>query len=117
MQELTNIVSIEPLDILSVRAYFKSRSNEFKAGKLKHYDKEILRTMLGLKLDFLGESSVKDNSYIPQFSKEDESAINLEIQKLLAKSVTTNCEHEIGKYISPIFIGQKPDGSCRLRLI
>ena len=31
------MVSIKPLDILSIRAYFRSRSNEFKAGKLKHY--------------------------------------------------------------------------------
>ena len=47
------------LDILSIRAYFRSRSNEFKADKLKHYfhkwkqmtsDKEMLQTVLGLKL-------------------------------------------------------------------
>ena len=53
--ELTNIVSIKPLDILSIKAYFRCRSNEFKAGKLKHYfhkwkeltsDKEILQTVL-----------------------------------------------------------------------
>ena len=37
IHELTNIVSIKPLDILSIRACFRSRSNEFKAGKLKHY--------------------------------------------------------------------------------
>ena len=112
------------LDILSIKAYFRSRSNEFKAGKLKHYfhkwkeltsDKEILQTVLGLKLEFLGDPSEKHqkNSYIPQFSKEDESAINSEIQKLLAKGVITKCEHETGKYVSPIFIRQKPDGSCR----
>ena len=41
--------------------------------------------MSGLKLEFLGDPPVKHNSYIPQFSKEDESAIDLEIKKLLAK--------------------------------
>ena len=125
IQELTNIVSIKPLDIPSIRECFRSRSNEFKAGKLKHYsrkwkvltsDKKILQTVLGLKLEFLGDPPVKHNSYIPQFSKEDEAATDLEIQKLLAKGVITKCEHETGEYISPIFIRQKPDGSCRLIL-
>ena len=72
--------------------------------------------MLDLKLEFLYDPPVKHNSYIPQFSKEDDSAINLEIQKLLAKGVITKSEHETGEYISPIFIRQKPDGSCRLIL-
>ena len=124
IQELTNIVSIKPLRILSIRAYFRSRSNDFN-GKLKHYfqkwkeltsDKEILQTVMGLKLEFLGDPPVKNNSYIPQFSKEDEPAIDLEIQKLLAKGVIAKCEHESGEYISAIFVRQKPDGSCRLIL-
>ena len=72
--------------------------------------------MLGLKLEFLGNSPVKYKSYIPQFSKEDQSARDLEIQKLLAKGVITKCEHETSEYISPIFIRKKPDGSCRLIL-
>ena len=55
-------------------------------------------------------------SYIPQFSKEGKSAIDLEIQKHLAEGSLTKCEHETGEYISPIFIRQKPNGSCRLIL-
>ena len=47
--------------------------------------KEILQSVLGLKLEFLGDSPVKHNSCISQFSKEDESAINLDVQKLSAK--------------------------------
>ena len=77
-------------------------------------DKEMLQTVLGLKLEFLDDPPVKYNSYFPQFSKEDESSIDLEIQKLLAKDVITKCQDETGEYISPIFIRQKPDGSCRL---
>ena len=72
--------------------------------------------MLGLKPEFLGDPPAKQISYIPQFSKEDESVINLEIQKLLSKGVITKCEHENGENISPIFIRQKPDGSCGLLL-
>ena len=34
---LTNILSIKHLDIMSIRTYFRSRCNELKAGKLKHY--------------------------------------------------------------------------------
>ena len=78
--------------------------------------KEILQIVLSLKLEFLGDPPEKHNSYIPHFSKKDESAIDLEIQKLLAKVVITKCEHEKGEYISPIFIRQKPDGSCKLIL-
>ena len=78
IQELTNIVSIKPLHILCISAYFRSRSNQFKTGKLKQYfhqwkeltsDKEILETVWGLKLEILGDPPVKHNSYIPQFSK------------------------------------------------
>ena len=54
-------------------------------------DKEILETVWGLKLEILGDPPVKHNSYIPQFSKEDESVIDLEIQKPLAKGVITKC--------------------------
>ena len=79
-------------------------------------DKEILQTVSGLKLEFLGDLPVKHNSYISQFSKEDEPAVDLEIKKLLAKGVITKCEHQTGEYISPIFIRQKLDGSCRLIL-
>ena len=101
------------MDILSVRAYFRLRSNEFKAGKLKHYfhkwkeltsDKEMLQTVLVWELEFLGGQPEKHNPYIPQFSKEDKSAINLEIQKLLAKGVITKCEYETSEYMSSIFI-------------
>ena len=82
------MASVKSLDILSIRAYFRSRSKAGKAGKLKHYfhkwkeltsDKEILQTVLGLKLEFLDDPPVKHNSYLPHFSKEDESAIDLEI--------------------------------------
>ena len=45
----------------------------------------MLQSVLGLKLEFLGDSPVKHNSCISQFSKEDESAINLDVEKLLAK--------------------------------
>ena len=65
--------------------------------------------MLGLKTEFLGDPPAQHNSLIPQFSREGEFAIDIEIQKLLAKY-----EHEIGEYISPIFIRQNPDGSYRL---
>ena len=71
--------------------------------------------MLGLKPEFLDEPQVKHNFYIPEFSKI-ESAIDLEIQNLLAKGVITKCERETDEYISPIFIRQKPDGSRRLIL-
>ena len=63
----------------------------------------------------LSDPPLKHNSYISQFLKEAESAINLEKQKPLAKGVA-NCEHETGEYISPILIRQKHEGLCRLIL-
>lgn len=57
----------------------------------------------------MGDIPLKKNSHIFQFLEEDEASI--EIQNLLAK-----CEHETGEYFSPIFIRQKPGGSCRLIL-
>ena len=78
-------------------------------------NKQILQTVFALKLEFLGDPLIKHNSYITQFSKEDESTVDLEIKRLSAKGVLTKCEHETGEYISPIFIRQKLDGSCRLK--
>ena len=57
--------------------------------------KEILQSVLVLRLEFLGDLPVKHNSYIPQFSKEGESAADLVIKKLLSKVVRTKCEHEV----------------------
>ena len=78
IQELRNIVSKKPLGIVSIRAYFRSRSNEFKAGKLKHYFhkwkeltsvKEILQKVLGLKLRFLGDPTENQNPIFLIFQK------------------------------------------------
>ena len=60
-------------------------------------NKEILQIVFGLKLEFSVDPAVKHNSYITQFSKVVECAIDLEIQKLLAKGVITKCEHETGE--------------------
>ena len=104
IHKLANVGSIKPLDKLFIRAYFRFRSHEFKAGWLKHYlhkwkeltsGKEILQTVLGLGLEFLGDLPVEHNSYIPQFSKKDESAVDLVIKKLFAKDVITKCEDEV----------------------
>ena len=53
--------------------------------------------MLGVKLEFFGDLPANHNSYIPQFLKEEETAINLEFKKLLAKGVITTCKHEAGQ--------------------
>ena len=55
----------------------------------------MLQSVLVLRLEFLGDLPVKHNSYIPQFSKEGESAADLVIKKLLSKVVRTKCEHEV----------------------
>ena len=68
-------------------------------------DKEILQTVFGLKLEFL---STHQQNITPKFlnSKEDESAIDLETQKILAKGIIIKCDCETGEYIWPIFMIQ-----------
>ena len=60
--------------------------------------------MLGLKLESLGDPLVKYNFYIPQFSKENDSTIDLKIHNFLSKGVLTKCDNETDEYSSPIFI-------------
>ena len=52
----------------------------------------------------MGDPPVKHDSYIPQFSKKDEPAVDLVIQKLLTKGIITKRKHETGEYTSPILI-------------
>ena len=46
----------------------------------------------------------------------DSLIIDEEIQKLLDKGVIVPCRHEIGEYLSPIFVTEKKDGSFRMIL-
>ena len=60
--------------------------------------------MLGLKLESSGDPLVKYNFYIPQFSKENDSTIDLKIHNFLAKGVITKCDNETDEFSSTIFI-------------
>ena len=50
------------------------------------------------------------------FYNEEYTCAQNEISKLLNKKVIVECEHEIGEYISQIFLREKKDGSHRVSL-
>ena len=51
-----------------------------------------------------------------QFLFPNKSQSTYPIKIIYPKNVIIKCEHKTGENISPIFIRQKPDGSCRLIL-
>ena len=95
-----------------------NQCDKIQGGRLKNYikawettteDPEIIETVLGLKLDFI--DNLPSCSIIRNigFSKIEETAIDNETGKLLAKQVIIKCSHERGEYISPTFVRYKHD--------
>ena len=52
----------------------------------------------------------------PKLSKQETEFVDLEIQKLLEKCVIEESKHEVGEYLSSIFLRPKKDGSYRMIL-
>ena len=99
--------------------------DKFQVGRLKNYIKawetitdnpEIIETISGVKLDFLDNPPSCSTISNIGFSKIEETAIDNEIENLLAKQVIIKCVHESGEYISPIFVQPKHDDTYRLIL-
>ena len=51
-----------------------------------------------------------------KYNISDSLIIDAEIQKLLDKGVIVPCRHEIGEYLSPIFVTEKKNRSFRMIL-
>ena len=68
--------------------------------------------MHGLKLNFAKNPSEKAAFEYPR-SKNEESIINLEINKFLEKGVISQCDITAGDYFSNLFVTPKKDGSFR----
>ena len=96
----------------------------FVGGKLRHHvknwiylthDPYILDIIYGLKLDFnIMPTQLKPVSH--PLSKIEDSIIELEIQKLIAKKVILKCHKTSGDFISGIFTRPKKDGTHRMIL-
>ena len=83
-----------------------------KKTKLKP---EILFTVSGLPLGFSEETYYKSSVIPSKFSPKEEMFLSVEI-KNLHKGLIKESQHEEGKYISPIFLIPKSDGSFRMNL-
>ena len=100
--------------------------DNFKAGKIAGFieawqkltsESWALDLVTGLKLEF---ALLVDQPCWPrpiQFSEKDSRLMDLEISKLLHKSIIIEkCSHQKGEFLSNIFPVAKPDGSLRMIL-
>jgi hypothetical protein len=64
------------------------------------------------------ETCAPQSSALPtsNFITQEEQFITTEITRLLSKGIITKSNHEIGQYVSPIFLTPKSDGGYRLIL-
>ena len=69
----------------------------------------------GLKIDCF-EQPTPIKAHPVNFNKPETLAIDCEVQALLQKQVISECQHELGEFISPIFTRVKKDGSFRMIL-
>ena len=102
----------------------KGRCDSFQAGNIAHSldiwkqitsDKEVITTVMGMKIDFITEPI---QHYIPNsiVNITERHAIDNEIKKLLLKRVVEPTGHTNNEIISGIFVKPKKDGSHRLIL-
>ena len=78
-------------------------------------DKEILSTVIGMKIDF---DEPPQQHFLPtcQRPASEEAVIDLEVKKLLSKSVIEPTGHSQGEIISDVFVRAKKDGGHRMTL-
>lgn len=98
----------------------------FKAGRIQYYlnewetissDRNILDIVNGCQIAFKSYTphQVKHPKEI-KFSNAELGFIDTEIQRLLEKGVIVPSCHETKKFVSAIYVRQKPDGSHQLIL-
>ena len=96
-----------------LKIYLRSKVKAFKGGcisnKIQEWeniisDKEILKTVEGLTLDFEQEPSIKKTKVMSGRASQKGM---VEISKRVGKGVIEYTEHEEGEFISPIFFRSK----------
>ena len=84
--------------------------------KVITHDKNIIDMIAyGDTIEF-GDYIPSRHSCLNQYNTEEENLISPEVEKMLRKGIIVECSHEERKYVSPIFITPKSDGSVRLIL-
>lgn len=99
--------------------------NCFQAGQNSHCvsewtkltsDQEILDMVKGYTIELHEEPPLSGTRSNYQFSTTEEQVIELEISKLITKKVIIPSYHEVGEFISPIFLCPKKDDTHRMIL-
>ena len=81
-------------------------------------DPEILSLVTGAKLEFdwtIESLPVLSRSQ-STMNQSESTVIDCEVQTLLLRRVISQCEHDTGEVISPVFTRPKKDGSYRMLL-
>ena len=107
-----------------LKKYLIARCDTFAAGCIRHSlgawkeitsDREIISTVMGLKIDF---DEPPQQQFLPPCKRpaSEEAVIDLEVKKLLSKSVIEPTRHSHGEIISDVFVRVKKDGGHRMIL-
>ena len=114
-----------PFIELNLKKYLIARCDTFAAGCIGHSlgawkeitsDKEILSTVMGMKIVF---DEPPQQHFLPTCKRpaSEEAVIDLEVEKLLSKSVRIEpTGHSHGEIISDVFVRVKKDGGHRMIL-
>ena len=76
---------------------------------------EVISTVSGMPVNTASNLPII-NKYQYPFNDKEDAFIESEIQTLLKKGAIGNSSHELGEFISPIFLREKSDGGYRLIL-
>ena len=81
-------------------------------------DPDILDMVTGLHIEFIDNEFPHQEKPPPpvRLTKEDSSIFDGEVAKLLLKGVIRETTHEVGEYLSRVFLKEKKDGSFRMIL-
>ena len=81
-------------------------------------DSEVLNTASGLPLEFEVPLTNTHSAATLQdhFSPQEDKLIAHELERLLSNNIIKKSQHQLGEFISPIFLTPKSDGSFRLIL-
>ena len=105
-----------------LKTYLRNKIEAIKSGcissKIQEWEnitsnKEILKTVEGLTLDFEQEPTSGKTKIMSDLASQK---LMPEINKLIGKDVIECAEHATGEFISPIFFRSKSDGTNRLIL-
>ena len=119
--EVNNLLLFET----KLKHYFANKVQSFKGGQLARFldkwkeitsDSEVINCVKGQYIEFSTQPTKSLGPKRKTFNISDSLVIEAEIQKLLDKGVIAPTQHESGKYISPIFVTKKKDGSYRMIL-